>query len=141
MTTDREKLRELAKAATPGPWGFIPKGLSGRKGGLYGPSDSITTFTAFFDSYAEDAQFCAAANPATVLQLLDEIETLRKANKVMREALEHYAQGRDVKNGPNEFGCGCCAVQMKHGVRDWIAGTPNAGDTARAALSGEGVKP
>lgn len=51
MTTDYTKLRQLALAATPGPW---------------------------HTGTGADAAYISAANPQTMLVLLDEIERLRK---------------------------------------------------------------
>ena len=78
---DRQALRALAEKATPGAWG---------KDGVYvcttitaGETIYVQTWNAVAESHQEsNAQFIAAANPATVLALLDEIEALReKAEK------------------------------------------------------------
>lgn len=78
MTVDAAKLRALAQAATPGPWRLqdgevlaaddidCPRG--------YSPLNRIHT-----DTDGPDPAFIAAANPLTVLALLDAIVALRTA--------------------------------------------------------------
>lgn len=89
-TVDKAKLRELAAKATAGPWGTDGLEVTadtrelvccGRGGyeccgdpDVYGSADDVIA-TA---SHEDCAAFIAAANPATVLALLDEIEALRK---------------------------------------------------------------
>jgi hypothetical protein len=91
MTIDTKKLRELAEAATPGPWVEIERcdnasadeacGVTSKQRTKYGHIVGI------FQSDARDecshpvskanAAFIAAANPQTVIALLDEVESLR----------------------------------------------------------------
>lgn len=70
MTVDKDKLRQLAEAATPGPWFASPshdhyKVLQDNDSGLLPEIAGV-------DERANTA-FIAAANPATVLALLDEL--------------------------------------------------------------------
>ena len=91
MTIDTQRLRELAQKATPGPWkagclaSWNADGVSCRF--VYrGKDESVQTRVrikggegvngSVFDCDA-DAEYIAAANPATVLALLDEIDRLR----------------------------------------------------------------
>ena len=71
--SDYSKLKELAEAATPGPWyqhGGIMQVLS---------HDCETVCETFEDDgECPDAQFIAAANPAAVLALIAENEQLAK---------------------------------------------------------------
>ena len=96
--SDWKKLRELAEAATPGPWenrpGIDPPGDIIAPGlGEYGPKPFITHVGSWGRS--ADAAFIAAANPQTVLALLDEIERLRARLKTHeREFREHDANMR-----------------------------------------------
>lgn len=62
-------LRRLAEAATPGPW-------EQSEGGMYVDVVDDDSQVAEVIRRA-DAAFIAAANPAAVLALLDEIERLR----------------------------------------------------------------
>lgn len=76
--TDREKLRKLAEAATPGPWDYYRPHPNYRAyavdrvmpGGHLG-EDVATTG----DVYAEEnGAYIAAANPTAVLDLLDQLD-------------------------------------------------------------------
>lgn len=82
------RLRELAKAATPGTWCVDDRG-----GGWYlvkSPSRSCSLVRECCESCVEeDARFIAAANPETVLALLDEVERLRAENEKLRAYAPH----------------------------------------------------
>jgi hypothetical protein len=72
-------LKRLAEAATPGPWraahyheGYIQIETNGEPSLCVLDSDVGTHF-------ARNADFIAAANPATVLRLLERIAALREA--------------------------------------------------------------
>lgn len=104
MTIDTAKLRALAEAATPGPWsvGHDDKecastlraqpvlATTGKPQGR--PVDVIIPFGRAHS----DAAFIAAANPQTVIALLDEIERLRhdlyvSQNTAQSERLDHIS--------------------------------------------------
>lgn len=81
---DTKRLRELAEAATPGPWGTeqgdleewpstVAIAVTGGRQKIYACPPGGTFPKA-------DQEFIAAANPSTVLALLDEIERLRRDN-------------------------------------------------------------
>ena len=82
MTIDTTKMRELAQKATPGPWLLratewnLYLVQSGREG------DGSIVDTAY--SRRNDIDYIAAANPATVLALLDEIDRLRTIESAAR---------------------------------------------------------
>jgi hypothetical protein len=71
------RLRELAEKATPGPWH-----KSGNLNNNVIQTSHITRdvwhICACFHAGEPDAEFIAAANPQTILSLLDELEQLRK---------------------------------------------------------------
>ena len=76
MTIDTTKLRQLAQKATPGPWGYeLDHGSYLR---IYSDADSgIVDGCGCCGSPNCDevnATFIAAANPATVLALLDKLD-------------------------------------------------------------------
>ena len=81
MTDLTNELRRLAQAATPGPWILLPVG---DKSKCFAVADinllSVLTVvdecgTSFGAVYLDgDAKFIAAANPATVSELLDRLE-------------------------------------------------------------------
>ena len=70
---DHNELRALAQAATPGPWQAQQRN---KQEAIYivGPAGVPPACHAFYD---DNATYIAAANPATVLALLDEVERLR----------------------------------------------------------------
>ena len=77
---DTTKLRELAQKATPGPWtqwegrGWVHAGTPEANGQI-----CRTDCGDFSDAQEiKNAEYIAAANPATVLALLDELDRLRK---------------------------------------------------------------
>ncbi len=92
MTIDKKTLRALAEGATPGPWTTISRGAywGEEEGDVRGP-DGQDIYGAEFvqplnrqnttrgHAWFRDTAFIAAANPATVLALLDEIEELAAA--------------------------------------------------------------
>lgn len=83
--TDHAELRRLAKAATPGPWEYqAPLKI------LAADRTSIVLIALSHASYREDeanSRLIAAANPKTILALLDEIDRLKAENEVLRGAL------------------------------------------------------
>jgi hypothetical protein len=76
--SDVQNLKALAKAATPGPWVAGGNWVSTAKGGsVAGKGASIA------DCARGDQYFIAAANPATVLELIAENERLQSAAKTL----------------------------------------------------------
>ena len=79
MTIDTTKLRELAMKATPGPWEQINHIVFTETGDL-----EWVVANARSGNSIIDAEYIAAANPATVLQLLDEVDRLRTIEAAAR---------------------------------------------------------
>lgn len=78
--TDHTQLRKLAEAATPGPWWSNRTNLLIVNDGK-GSSEWLVATVAmntYKDQGRYNSQFIAAANPQAVIELLDEIERLRK---------------------------------------------------------------
>ena len=69
MTIDTTKLRELAQKATPGPWEQINHIVFTETGDL-----EWVVANARSGNSIIDAEYIAAANPATVLALLDKLD-------------------------------------------------------------------
>ncbi len=76
---DTNKLRELAQAATPGPWKVTKKNpyVTYQNG-----PDSSTQLWQPYDEYYHpgawiDAEYIASADPDTMLELINEIDALR----------------------------------------------------------------
>ena len=86
---DKRALREAAEKATPGPWGIARNG----KTITSNQSHPVAVITEDFHRLLAngktggDAEFIAAANPATVLALLDELEAKDKQIAEQRETL------------------------------------------------------
>lgn len=82
---DEARLRELAEAATPGPWetyenaaGNIGIGeVEGRKVAMFQTSTADRKGWAY-RHHLRNAAFIAAANPATILALLDALSAERE---------------------------------------------------------------
>lgn len=72
MTIDKAKLKALAEAATPGPWKSCGTWVSG---GIKANQFSVA------DCPRGDEQFIAAANPATVLELIAENALLHERDE------------------------------------------------------------
>ena len=85
---DLNELRRLAQEAMPGPWrvGHPPPNGEQTIGTLDGLMVAVAT-TGWAVNAKLNAEYVAAANPATVLELLDEIERLRAASAKAKEAL------------------------------------------------------
>lgn len=76
--TDHTKLKELALAATPGPW--INGNDDDSDSCLVGPHrDGIVSRPVVKLSSECDAEYIAAANPAAVLALIAEVEKWKQA--------------------------------------------------------------
>ena len=96
MTTDLERLKALALAATPGDWlsydclVFIYEAAHSNMGLV----QSVTHAPIFLakDMLHDDAKFVAAANPAVVLALLDELATARQHQDDLRSQLARASQ-------------------------------------------------
>ena len=149
--TDHNHLRELAQKATPGPWRFIwersepegsyPVGIERDHGGYPGREGWVVRFD---DDWSTDqgtnGAYIAAANPSTVLALLDENDRLREALQRLYDdfrwiasesrypslaaspVAESHGVGFVDKVGI-ECLCGwtCSFVGLNSGVGGWIA--------------------
>ena len=86
MTIDTQRLRELAQNSTPGPWYTSAPSEHAVwydiKDGRYLIADTSSGFTD-----DGNAEYIAAANPATVLALLDEIDRSRGTIDIVSAAL------------------------------------------------------
>ncbi|HCH0514881.1 TPA: ead/Ea22-like family protein [Pseudomonas aeruginosa] len=99
--TDHAELRRLAKAATPGPWTlYVPEDYQGPEElpgyGVECAEGRAIVWGALEPEtgcqFDRDAEFIAAANPKTILALLDEIDGLKAENEVLRGALKQFAE-------------------------------------------------
>lgn len=83
MKLDYAALRKVAEAATPGPWvrrSYVcdETGRTVQEPGVYAPSSESIVVCDVNDF---DERFIAAANPDTVLALLDRLEKLERVYK------------------------------------------------------------
>ena len=95
MTIDINKLRRLAQAATPGPWyatGKLTRYVEARiDGGLIqevaacGPTKADG---GYGPQQEANARLIAAANPATISELLDRIEAAEKENALKERVID-----------------------------------------------------
>ena len=92
-----EELKRLAEAATPGPWTKREYIL-----GIGCGVDGVTAVAHHTTS--SDADFIAAANPATVLELIAEIERVTKQRDELLSALSIFME---VVDRPPKANCSC----------------------------------
>ncbi|WP_213159992.1 ead/Ea22-like family protein [Pseudomonas aeruginosa] len=123
--TDINRLKELAERATPGPWSAAwEEGDDTAWPNLFpviqaGNGEVVIGNEGFYTDLEQDkanATFCAAANPKTILALLDEIDGLKAENDALRGAL-HAVQAevdgnlrpltRDLVNMVSGLNNGC----------------------------------
>lgn len=72
--TDLDKLEEVAKAATPGPWGYTHRVLGLPSTTIFAGVDSgHVCYPMIGNALEANATFIAAANPAVVLNLIAEL--------------------------------------------------------------------
>ena len=84
-----DELKRLAEAATPGPWSFDGSYICPAR--IEGETTYVETWRAVADSHqTENVRFIAAANPAVILELIEEVEALReKASELSVEAVRY----------------------------------------------------
>lgn len=96
--TDHAELRRLAKAATPGPWTlYVPEDYQGPEElpgyGVECAEGRAIVWGALEPEtgcqFDRDAEFIAAANPNTILALLDEIDQLKAENCAHKDTQKH----------------------------------------------------
>lgn len=120
--SDHTELRQLAEVATPGPWDAECNDGEGEvqvnagtartewhEGGWGTPARSWRTTDRIldrddlwddeFEQVANDAEFIAAANPATILALLDEVESLRARAERAEAAIADALEPRNIGYG------------------------------------------
>ncbi|MFG9596349.1 ead/Ea22-like family protein, partial [Pseudomonas aeruginosa] len=92
------ELRRLAKAATPGPWTlYVPEDYQGPEElpgyGVECAEGRAIVWGALEPEtgcqFDRDAEFIAAANPNTILALLDEIDQLKAENCAHKDTQKH----------------------------------------------------
>lgn len=99
MTIDTNELRRLAQAATPGPWyvtGKLTRYVEARiDGGLIqevaacGPTKADG---GYGPQQEANARLIAAANPATISELLERLEAAEKGRDALRAEVTHIKE-------------------------------------------------
>lgn len=96
--TDHAELRRLAKAATPGPWVtdaqkngaiFNIESESGDMCIAMSQENPAPTRLEINEQRRANAEWIAAANPKTILALLDEIDRLKAENCAHKDTQKH----------------------------------------------------
>lgn len=77
---DLTELRRVAEAATPGPWMVV---------GLNEEDDTVVTVDddPICHAYPDDSRYIAAADPQTVLALIERLERAEEAMHRVRKAI------------------------------------------------------
>jgi regulator of replication initiation timing len=98
MTTPQE-LRKLAEAATPGPWMrlFGERTVYDRtEDGCRGVPIVSSDYSPPLQEEAKNLDYIAAANPQTIISLLDQIEQLQKQKADWVETARNLRAERDA---------------------------------------------
>ena len=74
------RLRELARQATPGPWRVAPRWHGEQKVASVNVLEIVPPISVELAHWTIDADYIAAASPDAVLALLQEVERLRAEN-------------------------------------------------------------
>ncbi len=92
INIDKQALREAANAANAGSWGYWESYKPHK--GVRGYEVKVGVKAVAQHCLKVDSVFIAAANPATVLALLDELAFLDKRNAELNSTLERWAVDR-----------------------------------------------
>ncbi|MGU1462882.1 ead/Ea22-like family protein [Pseudomonas aeruginosa] len=117
IMADHAELRRLAKAATPGPWEYqAPLKI------LAADRTSIVLIALSHANYREDeanSRLIAAANPKTILALLDEIDRLKAENEALLMGMRAILNAYDYADQHNKEGF---AVEVMEDLRTLFKG-------------------
>ena len=146
---DTPSLRQLAEAATPGPWSPAdwnddfgdtlwtveasePEVLGAGQSSIWpdGIRKKRVADTDAGDNPTDDAAYIAAANPRAILELLDEVDALRAAGLILLALVDETdAYQKRPESGDWGVECACCMGELFQDDRASI-------ETARQALKG-----
>ena len=102
MTIDINKLRRLAQAATPGGW-YVARGnyvygvkevTDGEE--VWHPVIACTDDDEVSINFEGNANFIAAANPATISELLDRLDTAEKERESWKGLAQQFGNELDT---------------------------------------------
>lgn len=120
---DVSKLREVAEAATPGPWATEKK--PGGRQNVMEPkrvySETVREIAEFADDVADtidaaDAEYIATFDPPTVLALLDRLERAEAALERVRAVLATVGALRDSGRYPESANGWLAAITVDVGA-------------------------
>ena len=100
---DEQQLRELAGAATPGPWMPSMDGVVTRP--EHGPSRVVLSANVMDDQRAKDCSFVSALHPTTILTLLDELQTLRSERTAWQVTAENAEEKKTQLQEFSKLAC------------------------------------
>ena len=112
-----EELKQLAEAATPGPWALAIWTTGNRCAEVM----TAHNHRVVRDAYVNDSAYIAAANPAAVLELIVEVESLRAEVKTER-ALSFRDQVAGLEQQRDELLA--ALKESRELVEDWGAYAP-----------------
>lgn len=125
MTIDINKLRRLAQAATPGPWyvtGKLTRYVEARiDGGLIqevaacGPTKADG---GYGPQQEANARLIAAANPATISELLDRLEAAEKECDAATKCTDMLALALNTSN--HERDALRAKMERQEPVAEWL---------------------
>lgn len=109
---DLNDLREKAEAATPGPWSSSGSQVWGHDGNLVA---AVRDHSELVDR--PDAEFIAAANPATVLALIERLKTAEHERDELRAERDDCCcdKNPETTDGPSET----CPRHGRH-YSEWV---------------------
>jgi len=125
MSIDKAELRRLAEAATPGPWTSLYRAQywGEEEGDVIGPDDREVGGAEFVQplgkqettrgqAWYRDTNFIAAANPVTVIALLDQLDAKEREIEGLHEAI------KDALNvlGEKESQCQGCDYERRDAI-------------------------
>ena len=104
--TEREELRKLAEAATPGPWSLTDgdPAMNGQHWTIRRQGVAGIRVSGFTYGSNGDAEFIAAANPAAVLGLLDQLDAAEAKLAAVRAL--HFGEYVEDDDRNRCFECG-----------------------------------
>lgn len=79
--TDTKRLRELAEAATPGPWTAYKDAV-----------EDLSGYAISINSEYRDVAFISAANPQAIIALIDELEKTKAQLAAANAVVEFYSK-------------------------------------------------
>ena len=99
LITDEEleKFKKIAINATPGPWYFDGCSVTDTSG----KNCIINNFDECFVTRDSDCQFIGTMNPATILNLIEDLQKARSDSRKFLKERDWLAKYLEYNNGPD----------------------------------------